>query len=122
MTKAKPTSEIRVGKSGAAKKAQTDQYTQLVREYVNELEACVAEGCQIVPNPDGSETHIGYKEMDPDTRGLFLSVVVDYTAYVNRGLEPAHMNRILDNIEGGKERSRWLEGVLGEDLQALPRE
>ncbi|HJT79256.1 MAG TPA: hypothetical protein VJ739_18820 [Gemmataceae bacterium] len=121
MTKAKPTSEVRLGKSRAANKAQSDHYTQLLCEYMKELETCIAEGCQVIPHRDGSETRISYQEMDPDAKLMFLGVAVDFTAYVNRGMEPAHGNRIIDNILAGKERSRWLEGILGED-QTLPRQ
>ena len=122
MTKAKPTSKNRTGKGKAPNEAQSGPYTKLLHEYVNELEQAVAEGCEVIVNRDGSETHIGYEDMDTDTKAQFLSLAVDYTVYVNRGLEPAHMNRVLDNIQAGKVRSRWLEGVLGDDLQEVPSE
>jgi hypothetical protein len=101
--------------------AQSGTTITLLHEFANELEAVVAEGCQIVPHRDGSETRIGYEAMDPDTRLHFLCLAVDFTAYVYRGMEPAHGNLVIQNVLAGKERSRWLEGVLGDGLPGVPR-
>jgi hypothetical protein len=103
------------------KEAQSGTTTALLHEFANELETVVAEGCEIVPRRDGSETRIRYEAMDPDTRLMFLNLAVDFTDYVNRGMEPAHGNRVIQNVLASKKRSRWLEGVLGDDLQGAPR-
>ena len=100
--------------------AQSDPYIALLCEYANELDAVVAEGCQVIPHRDGSETRIGYEAMDPETKLDFLSLAVDFTAYVNRGMKPAHGDQIIQNVLAGKERSRWLEGILGNDSQGAP--
>src|SRR5262245_52155760 len=88
---------------------------RLLREYVAELKTVIAEGCQVVPRRDGSVERIGFEAMDHDIKGSFLCLCVDFTDYVNRGMEPADGDRIIENILAGKPFDRWLEGVLGDE-------
>jgi hypothetical protein len=36
--------------------------------------------------------------MDPEARARFLDACVDFTAYVNRGMDPEEGNRILATL------------------------
>jgi hypothetical protein len=85
---------------------------KLLAEFVEELKTGIAEGCQVVAKRDGSEEYIKYEAMDDRTKVLFLNACVDFTAYVNRGMEPAVGNRLMDNVLAGKASDQWLEGVL----------
>jgi hypothetical protein len=67
----------------------------LLNEFTAELRAVIAERYQVIPLPDGGEVRIPFSPMDPETRASFLEACVDFTDYVNRGMNPQEGNRIL---------------------------
>jgi len=67
----------------------------LLDEFTAELRTVIAEGCQVVPLRDRGEVRIPFSQMDPETRARFLDACVDFTAYVNRGMDPEEGDRIL---------------------------
>jgi hypothetical protein len=97
----------------------TPMHEKLLREFADELKKGLAHGCQVVPKRDGSEERIRYEAMDYKTKVLFLTACVDFTDYVNRGMEPAIGDRILDNVIAGKPSERWLDGILGPEGELI---
>jgi hypothetical protein len=67
----------------------------LLDELTAELRIVIAEGCQVIPQPDGGVVRIPFALMDPEARVRFLDACVDFTAYVNRGMDPEEADRIL---------------------------
>jgi len=94
---------------------------KILSKYAQELKLLIAEGCQVIHRKDGTEERIGYEAMDPKTQELFLQCV-DFTEYVNNGMEPALGDKVLDNVLAGKEFEHWLEGTQGIEGQNLLRE
>jgi hypothetical protein len=70
----------------------------LLDEFTAELRAAIAEGCQVIPLRDGGQVRIPFGQMDPEARARFLDACVDFTAYVNRGMDPEEGNRILATL------------------------
>jgi hypothetical protein len=70
----------------------------LLDEFTAELRAAIAQGCQVIPQPDGGEVRVPFGQMDPETRERFLDACVDFTAYVNRGMDPEDGSRILATL------------------------
>lgn len=67
----------------------------LLDEFTAELRIAIAEGCQVIWLEDGGEVRIPFSQMDAETRASFLDACVDFTAYVNRGMDPEEGDRIL---------------------------
>jgi hypothetical protein len=67
----------------------------LLDEFTAELRTVIAEGYQVIPLRDGDEVRIPFAQMDQETRARFLDASVDFTAYVNRGMDPEEGDRIL---------------------------
>jgi hypothetical protein len=95
--------------------------SNLLHDFVEEVRTAIAEGCQVVPRPDGTEERIRYEAMDEPSKILFLHACIDFTDYVNRGMEPALGDQILENVLAGKPSDRWLEGALGAEGEELVR-
>ncbi len=72
----------------------------LIEEFTRELTAAIAEGAQVIPQEDGTEKRIRYEQMDREARSRFLGAVVDFTDYVNRGMEPSEGDAVIERLLG----------------------
>ena len=70
----------------------------LLEEFTAEVRAATLEGSRVIPKRDGSVVRIPYREMDAEEKARFLDLCVDFTDYVNRGMDPEEGGRILTEI------------------------
>ena len=88
---------------------------KLLLKAAKEVAQVLIEGRQVVYSKDGNRRFIRFDEMDSEEKGSFLCYCIDWTAYINRGLEIDEVNKLTANVLAGKTPSLWLEDIGLED-------
>lgn len=89
----------------------------LVRmEALAEVAEVMRDGAQLIfSEATGKFENVPFSELDREGREGLLAIGIDWTEYVNRGMEPIECDRIVMNAVDGKPQERWLEPIANEE-------
>ncbi len=88
----------------------------LVRmEALAEVAGVMREGAQLIfSETTGEVENVPFSRLDRDGKMELLAYGIDWTEYVNCGMEPVECDRIMMNAVDGKPQERWLEPIANE--------
>ena len=88
----------------------------LVRmEAMAEVAGVMRDGAQLVySEATGNVENIPFSQLDREGKIELLAYGIDWTEYVNCGMEPIESDRIMMNAVDGKPQERWLEPIANE--------
>jgi hypothetical protein len=89
----------------------------LVRmEALAEVADVMRDGAQLIfSEATGNFERVPFSELDREGREGLLAFGIDWTEYVNRGMEPIECDRIVMNALDGKPQEQWLEPIANEE-------
>jgi hypothetical protein len=89
----------------------------LVRmESLAEAAEVVRDGAQFIfSEATGKVESVPFSQLDRQGQMELLAYGVDWTEYVNCGMEPIECDRIVMNAVDGKPQERWLEPIANEE-------
>jgi hypothetical protein len=90
---------------------------KLVRmEALAEVAEVMRDGAQLIfSEATGKVENVPFSELDREGREGLLAIGIDWTEYVNCGMEPIECDRIVMNAVDGKPQERWLEPIANEE-------
>ena len=88
----------------------------LVRmEALAEVAGVMSDGTQLIySETTGKIENIPFSQLDREGKIELLAYGIDWTEYVNCGMEPIESDRIIMNAVDGKPQERWLEPIANE--------
>jgi hypothetical protein len=81
-----------------------------------EVAEVMRDGAQLIfSEATGNFERVPFSELDREGREELLAIGIDWTEYVNRGMEPIECDRIVMNAVDGKPQEQWLEPIANEE-------
>jgi hypothetical protein len=89
----------------------------LVRmEALAEVAGVMLDGAQLIfSEATGKFENVPFSQLDREGREGLLAIGIDWTEYVNCGMEPIECDRIMMNALDGKPEEQWLEPIANEE-------
>jgi hypothetical protein len=89
----------------------------LVRmEALAEVAGVMRDGAQLIySEATGNVENVPFSQLDREGKMELLGYGINWTEYVNCGMEPIECDRLVMNAVDGKPRERWLEPIANEE-------
>ena len=85
-------------------------------EALAEVAEVMRDGAQLIfSEATGKVENVPFSELDREGKMELLAYGIDWTEYVNCGMEPIECDRIVMNAVDGKPQERWLEPIANEE-------
>jgi hypothetical protein len=88
----------------------------LLVEAVAEVAVVMRDGAQLIfSEATGKVENVSFSQLDREGKMELLAYGIDWSEYVNCGMEPIECDRIMMNAVDGKPQERWLEPIANEE-------
>jgi hypothetical protein len=88
----------------------------VLMEALAEVAGVMRDGAQLsFSEATGKIESVPFSQLDREGKMELLSHGIDWTEYVNCGIEPIECDRIVMNAVDGKPQERWLEPIANEE-------
>jgi hypothetical protein len=88
----------------------------VLMEALAEVTGVVRDGSQLIySEATGKIENVPFSQLDREGKMELLACGIDWTEYVNCGMEPIACDRIMMNAVDGKPQELWLEPIANEE-------